>query len=106
MAFSFNNKQLALASDDYIIKLWDTVSGTLQQTLKYDAVLYNTNFIAFLSDFLRVALSNAVLIIILNITSGKILLVFEGYLGSIFSITFLLNNRWLASGAEDKTVKL
>ena len=109
MAFSSNSKQLASASDDRTIKLWDTISGTLQQTLRYDADLYpsDSRSIAFSPNFLQVAFGPADLSIrILDIASGKVQLVLKGHSEAIGSMTFSLDSRLLASGAYDKAVKL
>ena len=83
--------------------------GELQQTLKYNADLYfsDTRSIVFSLDFLQVAFGPTNnLIRILDITLGKVRLTLEGHLDKIRLMIFLLNSKWLASGAHNKAVKL
>ncbi|KAF2464362.1 putative WD-repeat protein [Lindgomyces ingoldianus] len=105
IAFSPDGKQLASASDDKMVKLWDTGSGALLQTLEghtdpVRAIVFSPDGeqLASASDDKMVKLWDA--------GSGALLQTLEGHTDWVWAIAFSPDGKQLASASYDKMVKL
>ncbi|CZR62822.1 related to WD40-repeat protein (notchless protein) [Phialocephala subalpina] len=106
VAFSHDSKLLASASNDKTIKIWDTNTGSLQQTLKGHSDWFN-NSIAFSHDSKLLALaSNDKTIKIWDTNTGSLQQTLKGHKDGINSVAFSHDSKLLASASNDKTVKI
>ncbi|KAJ9273594.1 hypothetical protein DTO212C5_228 [Paecilomyces variotii] len=88
VAFSPNNQTLVTGSHDKTIKLWDTMTGSLQQTLEGHLGSHENT----------IKLWDAV--------TGALQKTFCGHSGSVWSVEFSPNGKLIVSGSVDSTVKL
>ncbi|USP79361.1 uncharacterized protein yc1106_06635 [Curvularia clavata] len=105
VAFSHDSSQLASASYDCTIKIWDTSSGTCLQTLK--GHINNVMSVAFSHDSSRLAsASSDKTIKIWDLSSKTCLHTLKGHSSTISSVAFSHDSSQLASASSDKTVKI
>ncbi|KAJ5556988.1 hypothetical protein N7494_000903 [Penicillium frequentans] len=116
IVFSPNGQLLASGSDDDTVRIWDTSTGALHLIFKGHSGLILS--VAF-SPNGRILASSSVdtTIRLWDTTSGFlqhtfeghsdwVLSTLEGHWGSVNSVAFSPNGQLLASGSDDKTVKL
>jgi WD40 repeat protein len=105
VAFSHNSAQLASASNDNTVKIWDTHSGACLQTLEgYSSYV---NSVAFSHDSAQLASAswdNTVKI--WDTHSSACLQTLEGHSDGVNSVAFSHNSAQLASASWDNTVKI
>ncbi|MFN6454393.1 MAG: ribosome assembly protein 4 [Nostoc sp. EfeVER01] len=105
VAFSPNRQQLASASYDKTIKIWDVSSGKLLKTLtghseSVYSVVYSPNGQQLASA------STDKTIKIWDVSSGKLLKTLTGHSNSVISVVYSPNGQQLASAGDDKTIKI
>ncbi|KAK0512560.1 hypothetical protein JMJ35_004577 [Cladonia borealis] len=104
VAFSPDNKQLASASWDNTVRLWDTSTGTALQTLK--GHLDNVNAVAFSKDGKQLAsASDDTTVRLWDIDIGAILQTLKGHLDCVLTVAFSPDGKHLASASCDKTIR-
>ncbi|RYP65653.1 hypothetical protein DL771_008205 [Monosporascus sp. 5C6A] len=105
VAFSADSQQLASASADETVKIWDTTTGKCLQTLKGHGGRVHS--VAFSTNSQRLAsASDDKAIKIWDITAGKCIQTFEGHKDRVYSVIFSVDNQQLVSASVDKTVKI
>ncbi|MEH1808403.1 nSTAND1 domain-containing NTPase [Nostoc sp.] len=105
VAYSPNGQQLASASNDKTIKIWNVSSGQLIKTLtghsdSVSSVVYSPNGQQLASA------SNDKTIKIWNVSSGQLIKTLTGHSDSVNSVAFNPNGQQLASASNDKTIKI
>ncbi|CRG89769.1 putative WD repeat-containing protein all2124 [Talaromyces islandicus] len=105
VAFSPNGKLLASGSSDETIKLWDTATGVLQQTLMahsdwVESVVFSPD------NRLLASASDDKTIKLWDIATGILQQSLLGHLDTVQYIVFSSNGRLLVSGSDDKTIKI
>ncbi|MDZ7970239.1 MAG: WD40 repeat domain-containing protein, partial [Nostoc sp. DedSLP03] len=105
VAYSPNGQQLASASSDKTIKIWDVSSGQLLKTLTGHSdtvisVAYSPN-----GQQLASASSDKT-IKIWDVSSGQLLKTLTGHSSWVNSVAYSPNGQQLASASSDKTIKI
>ncbi|KFY95951.1 hypothetical protein V498_03029 [Pseudogymnoascus sp. VKM F-4517 (FW-2822)] len=105
VAFSDDSKLLASASFDKTVKVWDTATGTLQQTLKGHS--WSVGSVAFSHDSrLLASASSDKTVKIWDTATGTLQQTLRGHSSAVDSIAFSHDSRLLASASYDNTVKV
>ena len=105
MVFSHDSRQLALASDDGTVKIWDAETGRCMQTPEgHDE---RVNLVVFSHDSRQLAsASDDGTVKIWHTEMGRCMQMLEGHDGSVNSVVFSHDSRQLASASCDWTVKI
>jgi WD40 repeat protein len=103
IAFAPNGDQLASASNDRTVRLWDTTTG--QQIQQFDGHNQYISAIAFSPNNKLVASASSDQTVRLwNSATGEQVLQFEGHIDKVNDVAFSPNGKQLAS-ASDRTVR-
>ncbi|MEH2047800.1 nSTAND1 domain-containing NTPase, partial [Nostoc sp.] len=105
VAYSPNGQQLASASRDKTIKIWDVSSGQLLKTLTghSDSVIS----VAYSPNGQQLASASwDKTIKIWDVSSGQLLKTLTGHSSKVISVAYSLNGQQLASASTDKTIKI
>ncbi|OBT60675.1 hypothetical protein VE03_09889, partial [Pseudogymnoascus sp. 23342-1-I1] len=94
VAFSHDSKLLASASYDKTVRVWDTATGTLQQTLEGH------------SEWLLASASDDKTVKVWDAATGTLQQTLKGHTDAVSSIAFSHDSKLLASASDDKTVKV
>jgi WD40 repeat protein len=105
VAFSPDSKQLASASSDDTVRLWDSATGTALQTLEGHGDLVWS--VAFSLDGKQLAsASSDKTVRVWDVATGAALQTLEGHGDWVWSVAFSPDGKQLASASGDKTVRL
>ncbi|CCH45495.1 putative WD repeat-containing protein [Wickerhamomyces ciferrii] len=104
IAFNNDGTRVISTSYDHFIKVWDTETGKCLEKFRTKSVGNTIKFNPFNDDEFIVGLMNSK-IDHYSIKEKKIIQSYDHHLGSINSITFLENKRFIST-SEDKTVRV
>ncbi|MEH2226107.1 nSTAND1 domain-containing NTPase [Nostoc sp.] len=105
IAYSPNGKQLASASADNTIKIWDVSNGQLLKTLTghsspLNSVTYSPNG----QQLASASADNTIKI--WDVSSGQLLKTLTGHSSPVNSVAYSPNGKQLASASADNTIKI
>ena len=105
VAFSHDSKQVASASYDRTVKIWDAATGECLQTLEgHSESVYSA---AFSHDSKQAASASGERTVkIWDAATGQCLQTLEGHSESVISVVFSPDGKILASGSTNGTVRL
>jgi WD40 repeat protein len=105
VAFSHDGTQLASASRDETIKLWDSSTGELRKTLQGHSSWVSD--VAFSHDGTQLAsASRDETIKLWDPSTGELRKTLQGHSSWVHAVAFSHDGTQLASGSNDKTIKL
>jgi WD40 repeat protein len=105
VAFSHDSTQLASASSDRTVKIWDASSGACLQTLKGHSSPVIS--VTFSHDSIQLASASWDRTVkIWDARSGACLQTLKGHIASVTSVVFSHDSTQLASASYDSTVKI
>lgn len=104
VAFLSGGKELAIASLEHNIAIWDTSTGVLVRTIKPDFELRTTAFTS--SSTMVASASKHYMIRLWDIETQEVMQTFKGHSGTIRAMAFSPCNRKLASASNDQTIRL
>ena len=105
IAFSPDGKNIASASDDGLVLLWDVGNGKLERILKgHSGWVWSVAFSPNGRTIASAGQDGAVYL--WDVTNGKLLRTFEDYIGKVQSAVFSHNDSFVVSANEDGTVRL
>ncbi|OQE12757.1 hypothetical protein PENFLA_c063G02943 [Penicillium flavigenum] len=105
VAFAPDSRLLVSGSDDNTLRLWDTVTGRLQQTLEGHSHFVQS--VGFSPDGrLLVSGSYDSTVRLWDTVTGRLQQTLEGHSHFVQSVAFSPNGRVLASGSDDNTIRL
>ncbi|MEH2129769.1 MAG: ribosome assembly protein 4 [Nostoc sp.] len=105
VAYSPNGQQLASASSDNTIKIWDVSSGKLLKSLSGHSS--PVNLVAYSPNGRQLAsASSDKTIKIWDVSSGQLLKTLTGHSDTVNSVAYSPNGQQLASASYDKTIKI
>jgi WD40 repeat protein len=102
--FSPDGKQLASASYDSTVRLWDAGSGAALQTLEGHSKEVMT--VTFSPNGKQLASASALTVWLWDAGSGAALQTLEGHSGRVMAVAFSPDGKQLASTSDDRTVRL
>ena len=107
VAFSPDGKHIISGSKDSTIRIWDaTLLKKSVSSLTVRAPVQCVRSLAFSRDGTRVACGAGRAITLWDTVSGAHICQLQGHHGAVLSVTFSPDGRYLASGSEDKTVRV
>jgi len=96
---------LPLESSDCTIRIWDTATGRVEQTL--EGHFRRVNSVAFSPDGSKLASgSNDYTIRMWDVATGQVEQILKGHSDSVSSVTFSPDGSKLASGSYDTTIRM
>ena len=105
VAFSPDGRQLASASDDHTVRLWDPISG--QPTATLEGHTDWVQAVAFSPDGRQLATaSHDGTVRLWDLTTGQPTTTLEGHTNMVNRVAFSPDGRQLASASDDHTVRL
>ncbi|KAH8782071.1 hypothetical protein BGZ57DRAFT_926059 [Hyaloscypha finlandica] len=105
VAFSHDSKLVASASNDCMVKIWDTATGQCMQTL--EGHLDWVSSAAFSHDSKLVAsASSDCMVKIWDTATGQCMQTLEGHLDWVGSVAFSHDSKLVASASYDRTIKI
>ncbi|KAF2844283.1 hypothetical protein T440DRAFT_473517 [Plenodomus tracheiphilus IPT5] len=101
VVFSYDSAQLASASDDGTLKIWDTINGACLQTLEghndcVTSLAFSHNSIQLVSGSMNGTIG------IWDVSSGTCLQMFTGHDDSVKSVAFSHDSAWFASASSSR----
>ena len=103
MAFNPHGLQLASASDDMTVRLWDPATGQHQHTLGQTSAVYG---VAFSPDGRLAAGGVDTTVLLWDPSTGQHHNAQTGHNGAIWSVAFSPDGQLLATASADYTVQL
>jgi serine/threonine protein kinase len=105
VAWSPNGKQIASASDDRLVTICNSTTGTTMRTYRGHAA--EVYAVAWSPDGKYIASAGADKTVqIWDATTGDHLLTYNGHSGAVNSVSWSSDSTQLASGSDDKTVQV
>ena len=105
VTFSPDGRQVASASFDETVRLWDAVTDVTLQ--KFKGHTNSVSVVTFSPDGRQVASASDDLTVPLwDVATGAALQMLKGHTGSVLEVTFSPNGRQMASASLDETVQL